>query len=57
MSGQLRCAAANRPMSATAHISIAAVSLIVSRLQFAHPAYKTPHLDIFELNSFETQYP
>jgi hypothetical protein len=44
-------------MSATAHISIAAVSLIVSRLQFAHPAYKTPHLDIFELNSFETQYP
>jgi hypothetical protein len=36
-------------MLATAGIGIAAIFLIASRLQFAHGAYKTSHLDIFEL--------
>jgi hypothetical protein len=32
-------------------ISIDAVSLVVSRLQFTQAAYKTSHFEIFELNS------
>ena len=38
-------------------ISIDAVSLVVSRLQFTQAAYKTSRLEIFELNSFEMRCP
>jgi hypothetical protein len=38
-------------------VVIAAVSLVASRSQFTQAAYKTSHLESFELNSFEMRCP
>jgi hypothetical protein len=44
-------------MFATARISVAAVSLIVARLQFEHTAYKTSFLEASEVKFLEMRRP
>ena len=44
----LRCGIASRLVSETVH-TVVAGSLIASRSQFAHAAYKTLHFEILEL--------
>jgi hypothetical protein len=45
---KVRCRVTRRLAPATVHTISVAGSLIASRSQFAHAAYKTPHFEIFE---------
>jgi len=45
---KVRCRVTRRLAPATVHTVSVAGSLIASRSQFAHAAYKTPHFEIFE---------